>query len=130
MDFHVGQNIATVISLSDGTASLYTTSTFGIIGGAGHAPVRDAARRFVKAADRYFDDTSPISSHPYPAKDKVRFYLLGYEGLRSVEVDEAPIYAGTGKFSPLFGEGQNVLTELRLAHERMGGAPTDKPANH
>jgi hypothetical protein len=33
MDWPIDENIATVISLSDGSASVYTTGTFGIIGG-------------------------------------------------------------------------------------------------
>ena len=36
MDWPVGEQTATVFSSSSGAASLYTTSTFGIIGGEGH----------------------------------------------------------------------------------------------
>src|SRR5215213_9365211 len=35
MDFPIGENTATIFSTSVGAASLYTTSTFGIIGGEG-----------------------------------------------------------------------------------------------
>ena len=45
MDWPIGEQIATVFSSSTGAASLYTTSTFGIIGGEGHETVRAAARR-------------------------------------------------------------------------------------
>lgn len=117
MDWPIGEHIATLVSLSDGSASLYTTSTFGIIGGAGHASVRSAAQRFVKASDRYFSNTTATTAHSYPGKEKVRFYLLTFDGLRTVETEAAPIYSGSGKFSPLFGEGQSVLTELRKVTE-------------
>src|SRR5436190_20705306 len=53
MDWPIGQHIATVVSLSDGSASVYTTGTFGIIGGIGHETVRTAAKKLVKEADRY-----------------------------------------------------------------------------
>ncbi|MBN8740945.1 MAG: hypothetical protein J0H86_15690 [Xanthomonadaceae bacterium] len=113
MDFFVDENVATVIALSDGSASVYTTSSFGIIGGIGHAAVRKAARRFVTVAARYADAAVPISTHPYPAAGKVRFYFLTYDGLRSVETDAEPIVEGdSSPFIPLYGAGQDVLTEL------------------
>jgi hypothetical protein len=118
MDWSIGEHIATLVSLSDGTASLYTTSTFGIIGGAGHTSVRTAAQRFVKASDRYLSDTTATTSHPYPRKDKIRFYLITFGGLRTVETEAASVYSGSGKFSQLFGEGQAVLTELRKVTEK------------
>jgi len=113
MDFFVDEHIATVIAFSDGSASLYTTSSYGIIGGFGHAAVRTAARRFVALAARYAGDAVPMSTHPYPAAGKVRFYFLTYDGLRSVETDAEPIVEGdSSPFIPLYGAGQDVLSEL------------------
>jgi hypothetical protein len=43
MDWPIDKNTATVFSASDGAASLYTTSTFGIVGGEAHENVRKAA---------------------------------------------------------------------------------------
>jgi hypothetical protein len=73
MDWPVGRNTATIFSSSTGSASLYTTSTFGIIGGEGHASVRAASAAFVKAADRFYDAAAPTSEYPYPARDKSDF---------------------------------------------------------
>jgi hypothetical protein len=43
-DWQIDEHIATIFSASTGDASLYTTSTFGIIGGQGHETVRNAAK--------------------------------------------------------------------------------------
>src|SRR4051812_13959225 len=44
MDMSVsGGHTATVVSMCDGHASLYTTSTFGVLGGIGHESVRIAS---------------------------------------------------------------------------------------
>ncbi|HEV7473818.1 MAG TPA: hypothetical protein VGN90_07205 [Pyrinomonadaceae bacterium] len=119
MDFPVNQEVtATVFSLSDGTSSLYTTSTFGILGGGGHASVRAAAMKFVKAADRFHDAATPTKEYPYPASDRVRFYLLTFDGVRVVDTDFAAINNGTSKYRELFGLGQDVLTELRQLSEK------------
>jgi hypothetical protein len=67
-----------------------------------------------RAADRYFDDAVPTTEYPYPASDRVRFYLLTFQGVRVIETELAPIATGTGKYAELFGSGQDVLTQLRL----------------
>ncbi len=35
-DWNMTEAMASILAMKDGTASLYTTSTFGIIGGQGH----------------------------------------------------------------------------------------------
>lgn len=118
MDWPVGEQTATVFSSSTGAASLYTTSTFGIIGGESHETVRTAAMNFVRAADRFFDASTPTSEYPYPADDHVRFYFLTFGGVRVIDTDLASINNRTSKYAELFGLGQAVLTELRLITEK------------
>jgi hypothetical protein len=115
MDWPVGDNTATIFSSSTGSASLYTTSTFGIIGGEGHASVRAASAAFVKAADRFYESAASTSEYPYPAGDKIRFYLLTFHGVRVIETDMASVTHGAGPYAELFGLGQSVMTQLRLS---------------
>lgn len=110
--------IATIFSSSDGAASLYTTSTFGIIGGEGHATVRAAAKALVKASDRFLAASSPTTDFPYPRDGHVLFYLLTFDGVRVIDADLASINDRTSKYAELFGLGQAVLTELRLVTEK------------
>jgi len=117
MDWSIGDETATIAALCDGTASLYTTSTFGIIGGGGHESVRSAARRFVQAADAFYDDGVPASEFEYPLAESVYFFLCTFAGVRALTADVAAIHAGTSRYSALFGAGQDVLTELRKVTE-------------
>jgi hypothetical protein len=117
VDWPIGDQTATVVSLSDGNASLYTTSTFGVIGGIGHETVRAAAKRFVQIANHYFGDAMPTVDYPYPAPGRVKFYLLTFEGVKVIDADFASICTMKDKYSSLFGEGQNVLTQLRQVTE-------------
>jgi hypothetical protein len=94
MDWPIEEQIATIFATSTGAASLYTTSTFGIIGGEGHEMVRVAAINFVRAADRYFDSSRPAAEYPYPTRDRVRFYFLTYDGARVVDTELEPITSG------------------------------------
>lgn len=59
MDWPLGTNIISVYGSSSGDASIYTTSTFGVIGGIGHEAVRNAAHQFVKVAETHYDDAVP-----------------------------------------------------------------------
>lgn len=118
MDWPVGDGeVATVFSTSDGAASIYTTSSFGIIGGEAHEAVRAAARTLVRAADRFHDTAVPTTDYPYPASDRVRFYFLSFQGVRVIETDLASLVDGTNEFADLARLGHGVWTELRLIHE-------------
>ncbi len=118
MDFPSDEDTATVVSMSDGTASLYTTAAFGIIGGGAHELVRAASQRFVKLAESFHDDSIPVKAWPYPANSQAFFYLLTYVGVRRISADLDQIYAFSSEHSPLFGAGQDVLTELRRIVDR------------
>jgi hypothetical protein len=113
MDWPVGDQIATVVALADGTASLYTTSTFGIIGGQAHESVRNAGKVFIGVAERFLEEATPTTSYPYPAKDKINFYLLCYDGNRVMSSALESTQSGSSKQSILFSAGQEVLTQLR-----------------
>jgi hypothetical protein len=118
MDWPIGELTATVFSTSTGAASLYTTSTFGIIGGEAHETVRKAAMNFVRAADGYFDASTRTTEYPHPSSDRVKFYLLTFDGVRVIDADLKSITNRTSKYADLFGLGQAVLTELRLVTEK------------
>jgi hypothetical protein len=123
MDWPVGEETATVVAFCDGNASLYTTSTFGVIGGVGHDSVRDSARLFVRTAAPLYDAAAPTSELRLPGPDRVQFYLLGFNGARLVDADLDAVCAGNDRLSDLFDAGQAVLTELRLVAD--SGSPNE-----
>ncbi len=109
----------TVMCMRDGAASLYTTSTFGIIGGHGHERVRQAAVRCVKLANRFADAGTAATEFPYPKKHEVFFYLLTHDGIPRVRGNLTAMTKGSDPTHPLFAAAQDVLTELRVVAERM-----------
>jgi hypothetical protein len=113
-DWRIGEQIASIVALKDGTASLYTTSTFGIIGGQGHENVRQVATNYVQCADKYFESSKPVTDIPYPVDGEVNFYLLTYDGLRLCVGKQNLIDKGTDQTRALFEQAQNLLTELRI----------------
>jgi hypothetical protein len=119
MDLAVsGGHTATVVSMCDGHASLYTTSTFGVLGGIGHESVRIASTNFVTTAQAHYDAATPTTDYPYPAPDHVRFYLLGFDGVRVVDSEISAAEKQAGQYSAMWAAGQSVLTELQLLTEQ------------
>ena len=117
MDWPVDNTTATIVAALNGSASLYTTASLGIIGGAHHESVRAAAQRFVRVAETHHDQAAPTTTYPYPAKGKVRFYLRTFRDVRMIETDAASASSPSGPYSVLFRAGQAVLTELRKVAE-------------
>lgn len=114
MDWPLGEQTVTIFSLSTGDASLYTTSTFGVIGGFSHENVRTAAIHLVRMADAFFDDAVPATAYPYPKPGHIRFYLLTFNGVRVIDADQAAVESGSNRYTPLFAAAQDVMTQLRL----------------
>lgn len=119
MDWPLGKNTITILASASGDASLYTTATFGIIGGAGHERVRAAAIAFVGCAQRYVKLMTPTKTFPYPDAQTLRLYVVTAAGVRTVSF---PMKETEQEHSParaLFESGQNVLTELRQTVEQQ-----------
>ena len=114
MDWPVGENTITVLSSSIGDASLYTTSSFGIIGGIGHAKVREAAIAFVKGSQIYADKAQPVSEFPYPDKNSLQFYFITPSGVKRLSFPLTEIERENSDARILYTLGQQVITELRL----------------
>ena len=110
-DYAIDDKIVTVVSLADGSSSIYTTTTLGVIGGGGNTSTHRAAQRVVALAQPFFGDATPATTFPYPTETKVRFYLRGYDGVRWIEADWAALEAGD-RLTPLFAAVQDLVSEL------------------
>jgi hypothetical protein len=118
MDWPLNEEVvATIVAFSDGNASLYTTSSFGIVGGFAHESVQQAAKSLVTNAEAFYDSGLPVEEFSYPRPDRVLFYILGFGGVRMVAGDLDAILSGADPLSELFALAQGVLTALRLITE-------------
>jgi hypothetical protein len=119
MDWPIHAGTITLLARATGDSSIYTTGTFGVIGGIGHESVRSAAKSCVKVAEKHYEDATPTREYPQPKAGRVRFYLVCYDGVRAIEVEEAAVSAGKDKCSDLFRAAQRVITDLRLITQRQ-----------
>lgn len=114
MDWPIGDNIATVLASSLGDASLYTSSTFGIIGGIGHEKVRNAALQFAQCAQHFLHITHFSTDYGYPDGNKIKISAVTPKGVRSIVFEMKDVEDQNSPAYALFACGQIVLTELRL----------------
>lgn len=120
LEFGFPEGTATLVSLRDGTSSLYTSTGGGILGG---YTARPEARRCVAQAERHLARMKATKSFPYPAPRRVKFYLLTQGGVYAAEAGMDEAAGGRHPLSPLFYAGNEVLTKLREAHERAQPPP-------
>jgi hypothetical protein len=118
MDIGLPNVVVTVLSLADGTASIYVSTGGGYIGGQGQPPIREAAVAFVRTASAQMRRLRPATSHPLPSAGQVRFYVLTPDGLLMAEAPGKELDANQGEFSPLYRAGQEVITQFRLNDEK------------
>jgi len=119
MDWGVGEAVATFVSFETGDASMYLSSSGGMIGGSGHENVVNVAKAFVIKAQTYLDKASKIDTTPLPDKDCIRFYFLTNKGKFTAQEQLQNFDNKTSLWFPLFEEGNKVITELRLTEEKM-----------
>jgi hypothetical protein len=110
--------IVTLASLADGTTSLYFSSGGGMIGGGKHAVLARSAKAFVAAAEKYFQQMALTKFFPSPAVGRVRFYVLTFSGVLTLDGDENELGDGRHALSPLFYSGQDVIAQFRAVQEQ------------
>ena len=115
MDWSVGDAIATIVSLADGTTSLYLSSGGGSIGAGEHEAPAAASINAIRVADAMVDEFPMVEHAPIPGRGRTALTLLTDLGLRRVEEDNAAFEEGTSRFAPVADAMQHVIHEIRVA---------------
>lgn len=115
MDWNTGNAIATIVAISDGTASIYLSNGGGSIGGGqGNKEIRDAALSAVTMAADVQPQMETVVSYPLPMRGEVIFYLVTETGVFSASAPAKELAAGKHPLSPLGNAMQNIITQYRL----------------
>jgi hypothetical protein len=105
---------ATLVSLVDGTTSLYYSTGGGMLGSGGYNPVAEASKALVVQAENHLQNVVLINELPLPELGQVRFTILTYSGMYAGEAPEKALKADKHPLSPLFAKAQESLEQLRL----------------
>jgi hypothetical protein len=116
MDWVVSNATATIVSFSNGHASIYLSTGGGFIGGGeSHESVRIAAKKMVAVAGVCQPHTRPTSEYPLPQKpDEVLFYLLTDAGIFTADALKEDLSNYHHPLWQLHDAAQGIITEYRL----------------
>lgn len=119
MDWNIDDNTATVVAISDGTASVYLSTGGGSIGGGQfQQSIRKAAQNMVSVAAEFQPQMIRATDvYPLPQRGKVVFYVLTDAGVFTASASEAEVVSHKHPLSKLGDAGQEVITQYRLTHK-------------
>ena len=109
---------ATLLSLADGTTSLYYSTGGGMLGSGDYSPVAEASKALVVQAEILLPKISSSTGFPLPDVGQVRFIILTYSGIFAATAAEKKLADGSHPLSSLFFQAQNTLTQLHLSAEK------------
>jgi len=121
MDWTLDDAVATVVSLADGTTSLYLSTGGGSIGAGEHPAAEAASINAVRLAEWMVDDVPEATESPLPARGRTSLTLLTFSGLRRFEDDNAAFEDGTSRLSPVANAMQDIIHEIRRAEAAASG---------
>jgi hypothetical protein len=109
--------IATLMTLAEGTTSLYFSNGGGVIGAGEYATVREAAEAFLDVVDAHLSEFRPVDATPTPRIGRVRIYVRTFERTLGVDVEENELGDSRHPLSPVFQAGHTVITAIREARD-------------
>ena len=117
MDVGYEVGVATLVSIVDGTTSLYTSGGGGILGTGAQEDVAAATRVFVKETDAALDSYLFTSDIGLPNEDQVILRALTFGGPRAVGASVAELQTGSHPLSRVYAAAQLVINAVRLVDE-------------
>jgi hypothetical protein len=121
MDWPIEEATVTVLASSVGDASVYTTGSFGILGGIGHENARKAALSFIECAKKHLRVALPTTDFSYPDRQHVRFFFVTDSGVRILQFAATDVQKTGTEAYDLYAHGQAVLTEMRQITQEQRG---------
>jgi hypothetical protein len=122
MDWGKEGGTATVVALSDGSASIYFSTGGGYIGGKGQEPIRVAAEKAVEIARDVQLPSLPTTTYPLPEQRGVFFYVLTEAGVFMFRTSEQELNSPSHPLRKVGDAMQGVVTQYRLWDEKRKSA--------
>ena len=113
IDIPKAGRVATLVAMTDGATSLYTSVGGAMIGGGEHERVARANSRLLDEAQGLLAEFRPDTSTDLPPADAVRIFVVTPAGRRVRDVAEDDFWTkGAGPLPSIVAAAQGVMTEL------------------
>jgi hypothetical protein len=127
MDWSLDDAVATIVSLADGTTSMYLSTGGGSLGAGEHPAAAAASLSAVRLAETMLDDFPGATGSPLPPRGRTALTLLTFSGLRRFEDDNAAFENDASRVSPVANAMQNVIHEIQVAEASVHGGRSEAP---
>jgi hypothetical protein len=118
-DLRAGGGIVTVVTVADGTTSLYTSRGGGIIGAGTRPAVAAASARLLEACEAGLDRIPAVSEAALPPRGRVAWTVLTRAGMRRLTAREPSPADGQELALTLFLATHDVIAALREAQPEV-----------
>ena len=127
MEWGIDDELAMLVTIADGTVSLYLSSGGGVIGAGADDNVRRAATEFLDVAEAHRDFLLPAKRVSRLKSGRARFHVRTFTAELTGEADENELGEERHALSPLFIAAQDVLTAIREASPGESEPLSDGP---
>lgn len=117
MEVTTQETILTLVCMIDGSVNLYSANGGGISGAGEIESVRMKAEEFIQTAETFLKKFNRTKSFPVPEVNRVRFYALTYEGIKTAQNNKS-ISDENHPFYPLLRSGMSVIAEIRAITDK------------
>ena len=121
MDWNLDEAVATIVSLVDGTTSLYLSTGGGSIGAGEHPAPAAASIAAIRLAERMLDEFASVADSAIPVRGRTALTVLTFRGLRRFEDDNAAFENDSSTVSPVANAMQDVIHEIRQVEASSRG---------
>lgn len=112
MDMNPGT--MSVVSFLTGDTSLYLSSGGGFIGAGQHEEVNKIIKEKVDGFQKYLLKAEKIEKPEFPKEGMANFNFITRNGIYSVSEKISELESGKSELSNLFGELNEIITQIRL----------------
>lgn len=107
--------MVSLVTIADGTVSLYFSTGGGLIGIGQHQGPREACFDLLTLVPQFLQHAQPTTTFPLPNIGHTQFFFLTYDGAFMYDAPEKDLAFSRSPLSPLFHKAQAVITQARIA---------------
>lgn len=111
--------VVTLVTVADGTVSLYFSNGGGMLGLGEHETPRKAALDFLHFANQFISKAKPTTSFELPSKGFTTFFFITKTGVLSSTALENDLGNNRLPLSQLFHKAHEVISQARLVNEEI-----------
>jgi hypothetical protein len=113
MDMALGDAVATLVGVADGSTSMYFSTGGGVIGAGQHDAVRTATERWLESCIASAEPFAPVVDPPLPEPEMIQLILVTRVGLAHALAREDDLNPEHPLW-PVYAAAQEVITQIRL----------------